>query len=134
MKMHSLKTKAIDSAAENRALGAPELSTNNDGASLHLEGEHMKAMGVDEGLPHGHPVTIEATGTVHRSESGPEGGRMHVKLHKMGMEYDEPKDKKERSLKDDLKKSMNDSESKEAGKQFEKLTKGTVKADDTGNK
>lgn len=122
MKMVSLKTKAIDSDASNRALGAPELSTNNDGASLHLEGEHMKAMGIDEGLPHGHPVTIEATGTVHRSESGPEGGRMHIKLHKMGMEHD-PVKEKEGSLRGDLEKSTTASETKSEAKQVAKDAK-----------
>lgn len=121
MKMVNLKSKAIDKSAENSALGAPELSTNNDGADLHLKGEHMKQMGVDDGLPHGHNVTLQAHGTVHRSESGPDGGRMHIKLHKMGMEYDEPHGKREGSIRDDLKASETKSEAKQVAKDAKKV-------------
>lgn len=136
MKMVTLKSKAIDKDVSKNALGAPELSTNNDGADLHLEGEHMKQMGVDDGLPHGHNVTVQAHGTVHRSESGPEGGRMHIKLHKMGMEYDEPHGKREGSIRDDIKdsasKSDRKSESDFAKREFKKVDMAK-KADATGD-
>lgn len=137
MKMVKLKSEPMDSAVSNRALGAPDLSTNNDGADLHINGEHLKQLGMDDGLPHGHDITVTAHGTVHRSESGPDGGRMHVKLHKMGVDYDEPKERKERSLRDDLndstKKSEHKADDKAAKKQFGKVEKDAQKADVAGN-
>ena len=129
MKTHSLKRTGAEKAASKDALGSPSLSTDEDGADLHLEGDHLKKMDVDAGLPHGHDVTFQGHGTVHRSSDGPEGGRMHIKVHRMGMEYDEPQDEKEKSLRSEISKNTEESETKRDTKKF---TKKAAKADETG--
>lgn len=117
MKLVSLKRTKDDKAAEGRGGAMPStIDDSPDGADLHLEGDHLKKMGVDSTLPHGHKIRIEGEGTVHRSSDGPEGGRMQIKLHRAGAEYDEPKERAEKSLRDDLEKNTKGSEDKrEAG-------------------
>lgn len=110
MKMVSLKRTAAEKKAENSAEGVDDIDDSRDGADLHLEGPHMEKMGVDSTLPHGHPITLHAEGVVHRSSDGPEGGRMTIRVHKAGAEYDAPKEEKEKSLRGEIEKNTADSD------------------------
>lgn len=117
VKMVSLKRTKDDKSAENRSGAMPStIDDSPDGADLHLEGDHLKKMGIDSTLPHGHKIRIEGEGTVHRSSDGPEGGRMSIKLHKAGAEYDEPREKRDASLRDELKKNTKDADEKVSAK------------------
>src|ERR1700733_9715788 len=99
MKMANLKRTAAEKNAEKDAGAEPSsIDDSADGADLHLEDHHMEKMGISPTLPHGHPITLHAEGTVHRSSDGPEGGRMTIRVHKAGAEYDEPHEEKEKSL------------------------------------
>lgn len=113
MKLVSLKRTKDDKAAEGRDGAVPSsIDDSRDGADLHLESDHMEKMGIDPGLPHGHPISIEAHGTVHRSSDGPEGGRMQIRLHKMGADYDKPKGDEDNALRGEIEKNTKDSDKK----------------------
>lgn len=128
VKMVNLKRTASERKAEDDAGGMDHLSENEDGADLHLRGEHIKRM--DEkgeleapmnSLPHGHPVEFSGHGTVHRTSDGPEGGNVHIKVHKLGMDYDEPNEAKHGSIRDDLEKSATASQNKSVAKDAKRV-------------
>ena len=116
MKTVSLKRTAAEKKVEGSAEGSSPGYETEDGADLHLEGSHIKKM--DDkleneahmaSLPHGHEIRFEGVGTVHRTSDGPEGGRMHIKVHRMGAEYDAPREE-EGGLRGEIEKNTQDSD------------------------
>jgi hypothetical protein len=127
MKMVSLKrSKADKDVSKDAGAMLSTIDDSQDGADLNLEDHHMEKMGISPTLPHGHPISLHAEGTVHRSSDGPEGGRMTIRVHKAGAEYDEPAAEKEGSLRGEIEKNTEESETKGDKKKF------TNKADDKG--
>lgn len=121
MKMVSLKRSKADKDASKDAGAMPSsIDDSADGADLHLEDHHMEKMGISPTLPHGHPITLHADGTVHRSSDGPEGGRMSIRIHKAGADWEEPAEEKEKSLRGEIEKNTEQSETKRDGKKFTK--------------
>jgi hypothetical protein len=119
MKMVSLKRSKADREAEKNAGAEPStIDDSRDGADLHLEDHHMEKMGISPTLPHGHPITLHAEGVVHRSSDGPEGGRMTIRVHKAGAEYDEPRDERESGLRGEIEKNTEESETRRDPKRF----------------
>jgi len=125
VKMVSLKRTAAEKKADNSAEGRADGYETEDGADLHLDGSHLKKM--DEkgettapisSLPHGHEVHFEGHGTIHRTSDGPEGGRVHIKVHRLGADYDDPKgEREEGSVRDNLERSAEASERKTEAKE-----------------
>lgn len=131
MKMVSLKRSAADKKAEKDARAEPSgIDDSMDGADLHLEDHHMEKMGISPTLPHGHPITLHAEGTIHRSSDGPEGGRMTIHVHKAGADYDEPQAEREGSLRGEIEKNTRDEDAKAvtraAAKDLKEPTEKTV--------
>lgn len=112
MKMVSLKRTAAEKKAEGSADGmSNSVDDSRDGADLHLEDNHMEKMGISPNLPHGHPITLHAEGTIHRASDGPEGSRMTIRVHKAGAEYDDPKEQ-EGGLRGEIEKNTQDADKK----------------------
>ncbi len=116
----SLKPTAAERKAKEQAMAdAPHDLGENEGLEMHMGHEHAEKLGLHD-LPVGHEVHVHLKGHVvgrseHEGEDGHTSGHVRLRFHHGKSEHEEPEERKNRGVRDELEKNYSESE-KRGGK------------------
>lgn len=114
VKMVSLKCTDADYRAESNALGIPGTLNGPDAFDVHMDHHHLKKLGLDGPLPHGHEITLHAKGELVGSHmhdvDGEPRNSATFRFHHAGVEHEAPTGDGHSDIRQDLGNSFERSE------------------------
>lgn len=116
VKMVSLRRTAADRAESSDALGIPGNVDGPDSFDVHMDHNHLKKLGLDMPLPHGHEITLHAKGELVSSHMHDVDGEPRhsatFRFSHAGVEHEAPSGDGHSDIREDLGNSYERSENR----------------------